>query len=536
MYQGEIRTSQIAQLFEKVSNQSYGKYLYRLRLHKVRGFEDQYIRFDFPVTALIGPNGGGKTTILGAAGIIYKEIKPRQYFARSGQLDANMQQWKIEYEIIDRSVNKSDTLRRSATFGSMKWSRDALERTVATFGVSRTVPALERLELLRIASKSFVFENDTAFKLDNNISTAIEKILGKDVSGYNYIKIDSNGRLSLLTGQTEEGIQYSEFHFGAGESSIIRMVMKIESLPDNSLILIEEIENGLHPVATIRMVEYLIEVAGRKKSQVIFTTHSNDALSPLPSKAIWATFNGKTVQGKLDVHSLRAITGQVEAELVIFTEDAFAAEWVKAILDSSGLVATDIVQVHPMAGDGTAVKVNKMHNIDPTSNYPSVCFIDGDSVQKVSDSDKVFRLPGDAPETYIYDKVLDVIDEHGGLLAVSLHRNFEDQDRICSIIKEVRLTNRDIHLLFSQVGKKLGFISESLVRSAFFNVWRTAYPDEVSDILSHINGYLPTIQEEKPQEGWSRPHLADTKEKPYPTSWRRYCTGVSLFNFLCGRQ
>lgn len=491
MFQGEIRSSQIEQLLEKVINQNYGKYLYRLRLHKVRGFEDQIIKFDFPVTALIGPNGGGKTTILGAAGIIYKDIKPRQYFARSGQLDANMSQWKIEYEILDRTVNKQETLRRTATFGSMKWSRDALDRQVATFGVSRTVPALERLELLRIASKSFVFENETRIRLNQNISSAIEKILGKDVSGYNYINIDNSGRLSLLTGQTEEGIQYSEFHFGAGESSIIRMVMKIESLTENSLILIEEIENGLHPVATIRMVEYLIEVAERKKSQVIFTTHSNDALAPLPSKAIWATFNGKTVQGKLDIHSLRTITGQVEASLAIFTEDLFSAEWVKAAIDAKRGIAVDAIQVHPMTGDGTAVKVNKMHNIDPSSQYPSVCYIDGDSRQIESSKDKVFRLPGELPETYIYDKVLDALNVHAGTLSVSLHKNYDDHERISEIVKEVRRLNRDGHILYSQVGKKLGFLTESLVRSAFFNVWKQAYPEDVEALLSGVINMLP---------------------------------------------
>ena len=32
------------------------------------------------------------------------------------------------------------------------------------------------------------------------------------------------------------------------------MIMKIESLDENSLVLIEEIENGLHPIATQRMV------------------------------------------------------------------------------------------------------------------------------------------------------------------------------------------------------------------------------------------------------------------------------------------
>ena len=52
------------------------------------------------------------------------------------------------------------------------------------------------------------------------------------------------------------------------------MVAEIEASPDSSLILIEEIENGLHPVATRRMVEYLIDVAERKKAQAIFTTTS----------------------------------------------------------------------------------------------------------------------------------------------------------------------------------------------------------------------------------------------------------------------
>lgn len=117
---------------------------------------------------------------------------------------------------------------------------------------------------------------------------------------------------------------YSEFHFGAGESSIIRMVTRIEQAPANSLILIEEIENGLHPIATRRMVEYLIDVAARKSIQTVFTTHSDYALSPLPSEAIWAAIDGKLKQGKLSVEALRAVSGRVDKKLAIFVEDEFA--------------------------------------------------------------------------------------------------------------------------------------------------------------------------------------------------------------------
>jgi len=323
-FQSEIRDSQINRLLEKVSSSNYGQYLKSVKLVKLRGFSNEIIRFDFPVTALIGPNGGGKTTILGATACAYLEVKPSRFFAKSGKFDDSMQQWKIEYKLIDRSKSNED-ISRSSSFSSLKWSRDALSRKVVIFGVSRTVPANERVELRKCASTRFEVADSSIYELESSVAVEVSKILGKDVTGYSYIKISGRGHFTLLTGKTEQGVQYSEFHFGAGESSIIKMVMNIESLPDNSLILIEEIENGLHPIATRRMVEYLINVAERKKAQAIFTTHSDDALIPLPSQAIWASLDRKVFQGKLDVKSLRAIYGQVETKFILFTEDLFEA-------------------------------------------------------------------------------------------------------------------------------------------------------------------------------------------------------------------
>lgn len=491
MYKSEIRVSTINLLLEKVSGQNYGKYLYKIKLKKIRGFKDQIVTLDFPVTALIGPNGGGKTTILGSSACAYKSIKPGHFFARSGNLDDSMQNWTIEYELIDKDINQRDTVRRTASFRRYRWNRDSLNRDVAVFGVSRTVPATERIELRKFATSSFNVKPEDILEIEDTVSSAVEKILGKDISKYSNIRIDERGRVTLLAGKTKEGDQYSEFHFGAGESSVIRMVMKIESLRDNSLILIEEIENGLHPVATVRMVEYLIEIAERKKAQVIFTTHSDDALKPLPSKGIWAAIDEKVIQGKLDIHSLRTITGEIDAQLVIFTEDKFSKIWVESMLRSYGDVAVDLIEVHSAEGDGIAKELNKYHNKDPSVEFPSVCFIDGDSKQLASTKDKNFRLPGESPEAFIFDKVIEHLNEEEGTLAVALHQPYENQGKVSKIIRDIRRTNRDPHLLYSQVGKYLGLIPENIVVSGFTTVWSQNYKDEVIKLLDPIKDLIP---------------------------------------------
>lgn len=491
MYKSEIRESTINALLEKAASRNYAKYLPKILIKHLRGFSNEPVSFDFPVTALIGPNGGGKTTILGAAACAYKDIPPKKFFAKSGKYDETMQDWGIEYELIDRDINKKDFIRRTASFRNHRWNREALDREVLLFGVARTVPANERPELQRCASGSFSVPATQIHELTAPVISAVAKILGKDISGFQLLKVEPKGEVTLLTGKTKGGKGYSEFHFGAGESSIIRMVSQIESANEQALVLIEEIENGLHPLATIRMVEYLIEAAERKKIQVIFTTHSNDALKPLPSKAIWVATQDRIFQGKLDIHSLRAITGQINASLVIFVEDPFAKLWVEAILRHTGGIAVDHVQVHGMEGDGTAVATNRYHNRNPSSQVPSVCYIDGDSKQSVSTSEKIYRLPGQAPESYVFDETMASWASIGGKLSVALLQRFENSDTVRKICENIRLTNRDPHLLFAQVGEKLGLIPEETVALAFANIWAQTYPEQVSETLKHISGSLP---------------------------------------------
>ncbi|QEA38285.1 hypothetical protein FGL86_03815 [Pistricoccus aurantiacus] len=208
-----------------------------------------------------------------------------------------------------------------------------------------------------------------------------------------------------------------------------------------------------------------------------------------PSKAIWASVNGELYQGKLDIRSLRAISGQIRSKLVVFVEDDFAEMWVNSILISIESIARDAVSIHPMKGDGTAVKVHKNHNLDPSAKQKSVCIIDGDSEQKENQAEFIFRLPGQCPESAVYDNILENIDKISGELAVALLKPYEFESQLIDRMKSVRNTNRDPHLLYAQLGKKIGFVPEARVKEAFLTIWcrlNTAYVESISTDLAGL--------------------------------------------------
>lgn len=489
-YKSEVRPSVITDLETKASKENYGKYLKRLTLRKLRGFTDREVTFDFPVTALVGPNGGGKTTVLGAAALAYKSVSPGRFFAKSGKYDASMQNWSIEYELIDKEHTPRLSVSRTASFKQLKWNRTALEREVLVFGVERTLPATERSKLKAAIGGSFAAAREVT--LDPEVTQHVAKILSKPIEGFRQLYVDTAGKVSLFSGLTPRGDGYSEFHFGAGEASVIRIVAEVEAASPGAMILIEEIENGLHPMATQRMVEYLIGVAHRKSCQVIFTTHSNDALAPLPSKAIWAALQGNVIQGKLDVKALRTITGQIQAKLAIFVEDAFAELMVLTALRSHGGIELDEVKVHAMGGHDPAIKVNTHHNIDPTATYPSICILDGDQDERANPDKGIFTLPGSSyPEAHVLERVLDCLDEEAGRLAFALHLDLHDQERVKKVVRGRALTNWDRHMIWEQIGGDLDFTSGHIVKGAFLTTWARRFPEEVKALVEAIGDKLP---------------------------------------------
>lgn len=526
----EIRNSIINSLLEKTRKKSFKNYLLSIRLEKIRLFYKQQINFDFPVTALIGPNGGGKSTIIGAVIQAYHNGKQNDFFKKSRVGDEGMNNWIIEFEVIDKDVNKSGTERFEITYKNDVWTRNEyFTRNVKFLSITRTVPISENPLFQykrRISFNKKAKETDDLIinKLDDiaQIKQEAEKILGKSLGGfkmyefsfqtkkkYKTIKVPTGNMIihngieipemkrekvpeppvyqkQYLYVGSDGAITYSEFNFGSGETSIIRLVAELESIEENSLVLIEEIENGLHPIAIRRLVEYLIDISKRKSLQIIFTTHSDYAIEPLPNEAIWACIEGNLQQGKLSIEALRVVSGRFDKKLAVFVEDDFAKNWLEYIIREKLGANFEEIGIYAVGGDGNAVKVHIGHNLNPSISFQSICFIDGDSQQIENHENRIYRLPGSVPELTVFDGVLNNIESNIAMLTVACQKPIEQQDNVSKIIKEISRTNRDPHLLFSQIGIKLGFMSAEIIRGAFLSIWTQENQGEVQRIVDYI--------------------------------------------------
>lgn len=488
----KLSPSEVQQEIDRVRNNNYEQFVKRVRLKNVRGFNDETVEFKTPVTALVGTNGGGKSTILGAAALSYKGVKPSQFFPKAFLGDDSMADWNVELELVDKSVAKDKTITRTARFTQSKWRRDDFrDRHVEYIEIQRTVPAGEISRFKKfLAGKRDDFEE---ISLSENTIKYATAVLDKSIENYRIVRQKNNESIKMYIGSTSNDTGYSQFHFGAGEASVIETIDRIESSPDNSLILIEEVENGLHPVAVRLFVQYLQHAAKRKRLQVIFTTHSQDAVNELPPEAVWASINKRTWNGKLSIESLRAITGQAINTRVIYVEDEFVKEWVENALGRYGKGLAETTKVFVAGGYPNLVKVSQFHNENPLLKTPSVALVDGDIYDRQRDKPLPAHakyigdgFPGELIFSYIYENRRELIS----FIRQRCFLSQFNEDRVLAAIQSVHNSACDHHIYFSELSEKLDFVSAVYIRAGMIDIYNERNAAFWSEIIEFVSSQV----------------------------------------------
>lgn len=414
-------------------NGEWKQFIRSIKISNLHGWDGQEIIFNFPVVAIVGENGIGKSTFLKAAVCAYENrvgqtFYPSKMFVRTRWDETALAHATIEYKV--RLGDREQVLRWKKTndWGFAPKSGKP-KRSVFFLDISRTLP-LDATAGYAKTAKTASEEAGAITVLKEESVKELSYILGQPYENARFVGTDVNRerKVGILT---KNGGEISQFHQGAGEDSVLDLFKLLQDIPQQSLLVIDEVENSLHPKAQRRFVRYLLELARTKKIQIILSTHSPFVLEELPSIArimLMQLSDRKAVMsGVSSKFALSTIDDKEHPELYVFLEDdeAVALFWEILKIDIANYpeMSTKISDsaVGSCSVVGTLGSLSKLNKLP----YKSLCIVDGDKRAEFADC---ISLPGEqAPEKQV---LLDLkhlqpqwnhLDERFGIGAGSLY-------------------------------------------------------------------------------------------------------------------
>ena len=414
-------------------------FLEEVAIRNLRGITHLRVPLEFPVAVLAGENACGKSTVLFGCACAYKvpgagskEYVPTTLFPSfsNGNTDS-MQKAELEYAYIDNDTRLSMIWRRGKA-----WNRSFLGRK----GVQQPQRKVYLRTLANLTNPSEVRSmlqikrhRHTIDEVSPDLLVLANRILPFD---YQYVKRAKKGQGrggDLLLAELKEGRAYSEFHMASGERSVLRMSMEISSLHD-ALVLIDEIETGLHPSIQKLLMLHLQRLSLRQKLQIIVTTHSPVVLEsvPLEGRIFLRRDEDHDVRVEPPMRDIlqRAMYGQSTDKLSILCEDDVAESIIRGVVDALSaklnLRPEDLFIGKNTGKDEFPAHVRTLARIQQLQDFIFVLDGDGTAMEGAirqaaghGNNVHLLFLPGDScPEEWLWNAVKQNTAEYGRLLAI----------------------------------------------------------------------------------------------------------------------
>ena len=321
-------------------------HLEEVRIKRLRGIEDLRVPFTYPVSVLAGPNGCGKSTVLFACATAYhvpgrnvRDFAPTTLFPNfndrlQGRLSDQLDRTELAFSYLHEGERRAMAWRRGKSWnrsymgrkGGKQPTRQLYLRTLANL----TNPSEVR-GVLQIMRKQYEAE-----PLTSDLLLFARRILRHRYDDVSLIRARAKDIL-FAEAAGRSSVRYSEFHMSSGERAILRISKDIAGLR-NALVLIDEVDTGLHPYTQQQVMLELQRIALRQQLQVIVASHSPVVLDSVPPEGRKfldrddATNDVRLMPAHKDIFQ-KSLYGQSREKLSILCEDAVAEGFILGVLD-----------------------------------------------------------------------------------------------------------------------------------------------------------------------------------------------------------
>lgn len=493
-----------------------------LREGSIRSLKPCVVEFRYPITAIAGRNGSGKSTLLALAACAFHNTDSNlpgfpgrkhdyytfsDFFVQSAE-EVAPEGITIAYAIRHDAWRESARLPDGVGLGQQmrqkkkggKWTEynRRVEREVMFFGINRVVPHSERSVAVGHRATFRAIERGG---WEDEVKAAVGKILGVSYDDFQ-LRRALKHRLPVVRRRT--GV-YSGFNMGAGENALFDLLSYIYACPGSPLVIIDELELGLHEQAQKRLVEHLKQLCFDRKMQIICTTHSPTIVDALPPEGrLYIESNeGQTavVPAVSALFAAGKLSGVNGLELDIFVEDEVASALITASLP---VPERKRVTIRPIGSAGAVIRqMAARYKEGKTNNVLAI--LDGDQASRAAAHSKVFAgalekdpniasakdwlskhlffLPGDTwPERWIVNRLLG----DAGLEAISAEFGID----IDTTRQELESAlHAEKHSELYQLSESFA-LEEKSCRDACARIVSRTYGDEMAATMAGVYGRL----------------------------------------------
>lgn len=313
--------------------------LLRIHIDKLKGLINLDIDFSKNLTAIMGVNCSGKSTVLHALACVFQPIDAGNdhkfnYFFTPNP-DALWNDSKLSITYLDE--NTQDEVTRNYQKKSDRWSpkyTNRPKREVFFMGIDSCSPEIEKERQTSYISYATNTADD---RQSEHIKSALSFVMDKE---YTEITNNKTSKKTMIGVCTADAIRYSALSMGAGEQRVFKILQLAYSVPAFSLILIDEIDLLLHVKALERLIKQLSEIATQRKLQIVFTTHSlamRNLTSFVDIQYLFQTKDKTMTFNTITPDIVRALTNESERPLTVYVEDDLAETVVQNIISEMGL-------------------------------------------------------------------------------------------------------------------------------------------------------------------------------------------------------
>jgi ABC-type lipoprotein export system ATPase subunit len=317
--------------------------IHSLKFNQLKNLKDVEISFEpFPLTAIFGVNGSGKSSILYALLCLYRREKKAdqnfkfsqffihtphsKYEGSSLELLHSYPQGKEEYSEIKRNYYKDS-----------RWNpryNNRPIRPIYFIGINSCVPEIEKFKsqsLVHFQTKNLTDQSS------DEIRKIASFILNTEYVELNAHKVTKSHK--TLVGVQRNDVSYSSLAMGSGEQRLFNILQVVSKAEKYALIVIDEIDLTLHTEALNRLIDWLQKSAIEKTLQIVFSSHRENLAerTDINIRHIYQNEHKTICLEYTHPDSLRRLTGKQTALFEIYVEDELAELIVSRILEQKNI-------------------------------------------------------------------------------------------------------------------------------------------------------------------------------------------------------